>query len=473
MGNVRIGLCGIGLEAYWPQFSGLRARLDRNLQEIHQRLDRPGIEVIPLGMVDHAEASRSAGDQCRRSCIDLLVIYIATYAVSSSVLPMVQRAKVPVIILNLQPEASIEYARFNKLSSRTEMTEEWLAYCSSCPAPELSNVFKRAQIPFHQVTGILDDSETWAEMDEWVAASTAQKALANARLGLMGHYYNGMLDIVTDLTQISITFGTHIEQMELGQLSVIRENLGEAEVAARCDDFFEYFEITSDCPPEEITAAARTSVALERFLAKHNIDCFAYYVKGVGVPQNEETVRSIIPGASMLTAKGIPVAGEYEVKNALAMKIMETLGAGGSFSEYYALDFKLGHVLMGHDGPGHPLMAESKTKLRPLNEYHGKVGSGLSVEMSVKQGPVTFLSIAEDRENGFKFVIAEGESVPGEVLHIGNTNSHYKFPIGVRPFVEAWNAQGPAHHCAIGVGHVGRKLTKLAKLIGIPVAQVC
>jgi L-arabinose isomerase len=155
------------------------------------------------------------------------------------------------------------------------------------------------------------------------------------------------------------------------------------------------------------------------------------------------------------------------------MKIMDCLGAGGSFSEYYALDLTADTVLMGHDGPGHIAIAESKTKVRPLAVYHGKVGRGLSIEMSVKHGPVTLLSVVEDAAHGFKLLAAEGESVEGEVLHIGNTNSQYRFSIGAKGFVEAWNAQGPAHHCAIGVGHLAAKLSKLARLMGIPFVQVC
>jgi L-arabinose isomerase len=429
--------------------------------------------VENLGLVDTPQGGREAGHTCRRADVDLLVIYVTTYALSNTVLPMVQRAKVQVLVLNLQPSAAIDYEAFNRLPNRTAMTGEWLAYCSACTLPEIANVLLRAGLPFHQVTGVLGEEATWTEIEEWIEAAKVKKALAGNRLGLMGHYYNGMLDIVTDLTKVSILFGTHVEQLEVDELTALRRAVSDAEIAQRVAEFRIAFDVQLDCAGEELARAARTSVALDRLAEQHELNSLAYFSMGSGVAENEDTMSSVILGTSLLTARGIPVAGEYEVKNALAMKIMDSLGAGGSFTEYYAMDLKADHVLMGHDGPAHLAMAESKTIVRPLQVYHGKVGSGLSVEMSVKHGPVTLLAIVEDAAQGFKLLVAEGESVPGEVLRIGNTNSHYRFPLGARGFVEAWNAQGPAHHCAIGVGHLSSKLRKLAQLLRLPLVQVC
>jgi L-arabinose isomerase len=471
--DLRVGLCGIGLDAYWPQFDGLHARLEGYVRHVGERLEKAGAAVEHLGMVDTPQRGRAAGHACRRADVDLLVIYVTTYALSSTVLPMVQRAQVPVLVLNLQPDAAIDYEAFNRQPNRTAMTGEWLAYCSACPVPEIANVLSRAGIPFHQVTGVLGESEVWAEIDDWIAAARVKKALADNRLGLMGHYYSGMLDIQTDVTQVAITFGSHIEHVEVDELSALRDGVSAEEIKARVEDFRNHFDVQPDCAQTELERAARTSVALDRFAAAYDLQSLAYYYMGSGVPANEDTLSSIILGTSLLTARGIPVAGEYEVKNVLAMKIMDCLGAGGSFTEYYALDLKADHVLMGHDGPGHIAIAESKTKVRPLAVYHGKVGRGLSVEMSVKHGPVTLLSVVEDAAHGFKLLVAHAESVPGEVLHIGNTNSHYQFPIGAKRFMESWNAQGPAHHCAIGVGHVAGTLSKVARLLEIPFVQVC
>jgi L-arabinose isomerase len=471
--SLRAGLCGIGLESYWSQFAGLEKRLHGYLTQFAARLVGPGVEVVELGLIDTAQRSREAGHQCRSEDIDVLFLYVTTYALSNTVLPLVQRAGVPVIVLNLQPAAAIDYEAFNKLEDRTAMTGEWLAFCSACPVPEMANVLKRARIPFHQVTGVLDEPATWREIAEWLAAARVRSTLAEARLGLMGHYYSGMLDIMTDVTLVSIVFGSHVELVEVDELSALAAEVNESALVRRVADFYESFDVQPDCREEELRRAARTSVALDAFVARHELSALAYYYKGSGNAANEDTMSSIILGTSLLTARHVPVAGEYEVKNALAMKIMDCLGAGGSFTEYYAIDFNDDLVLMGHDGPGHIAIAEGKTKVRPLTVYHGKVGRGLSVEMSVKHGPVTLLSVVEDSESRFKLLVAEGECVAGPILEIGNTNSRYRFPLGARGFVNAWNAEGPAHHCAVGVGHVAGTLEKVAALMGIGYTKVC
>jgi L-arabinose isomerase len=281
-----------------------------------------------------------------------------------------------------------------------------------------------------------------------------------------------MMDVMTDVTQVAITFGTHLEILEVDELSALRAQIDEQSITRRVEEFHEQFDVQPDCEQMELRRAARTSLALDRFVAMHDLNSLAYYYEGTGNAANEDTMSSIILGTSMLTARHIPVAGEYEIKNAIAMKIMDSFGAGGSFTEFYAVDYAADLVLMGHDGPGHIAISQGKTKVRPLQVYHGKVGNGVSVEMSVRYGPVTLLSVVEDAETGFKLLFAEAECEPGEVLEIGNTNSRYRFPMGARNFLERWNSQGPAHHCAVGIGRLGSQLEKLAGLLGVKFQQV-
>jgi len=406
--------------------------------------------------------------------VDMIFLHVTTYALSSTVLPVVQRAKVPVIILNLSPEPAIDYTKFNAMGDRTAMTGEWLAHCAACPVPEIANVFNRAGVDFHQVTGTLhDDPVCWNEVDAWIEAARVAHTMFHNRLGLMGHYYCGMLDIYSDTTLQCATFGGHLEIVEVDDLAALRREVSVAQIKQRVSYFKKVFAVQPDCSSAELERAARTSVALDRLVKEHDLGSLAYYYMGTGSVENEDAISSIILGNSLLTARGIPVAGEYEVKNAQAMKIMDAFGAGGSFTEYYAMDFTDDVVLMGHDGPGHIAIAEGKTKVRPLKVYHGKVGRGLSVEMSVKHGPVTLLSVVETADGKLKLLVAEGESVAGPILEIGNTNSRYRFSLGARKFVNDWNAHGPAHHCAVGVGHIADKINKLGKLLRMESVKIC
>lgn len=473
MQNVKIGLFGIGLDTYWPQFAGLEMRLRGYVELVAGRLARPGVDVVNLGLVDNPDRALAAGHAFRQADVDLIFLHVTTYALSSTVLPVVRRAKVPVIILNLQPAAAIDYARFNRMGDRTAMTGEWLAHCGACPVPEIANVFNRCGVPFHQVTGMLhEDRAAWAEIDAWIEAARVAHVMEHNRLGVMGHYYSGMLDIYSDLTQQCAHFGGHVEIVEVDELAARRREVSDTQIAARVAEFRRAFDVLPDCPEAELARAARTSVALDRLVAEHRLGSLAYYYMGTGNADNEDAISSIILGNSLLTARGVPVAGELEIKNAQAMKILDSFGAGGSFTEYYAMDFNDDVVLMGHDGPGHLAIAEGRTKVRPLSVYHGKVGRGLSVEMSVKNGPVTLLSVVQTRDGKLKLLAAEGESVPGPILEIGNTNSRYRFAGGARRFVNEWNSHGPAHHCAVGIGHVMPKLEKLAALLGMELARV-
>ena len=472
--SLKVGLFGIGLEAYWSQFEGLQARLVGYMEIVSQKLSSFDAEIVNLGLIDTPQKAVEAGHQFRQADVDIIFLYVTTYALSSTVLPVVQRAKVPVIILNLSPESHIDYENFNSMTDRTRMTGEWLAYCSACPVPEIANVFNRAGIHFHQIIGVLNnDPEAWTEIQEWVEAAKVANIMAHNRLGVMGHYYNGMLDVYSDFTQQTVFFGGHIEIIEVDELSALRKVFSESEVSNRVSEFQKLFDIQADCLNFELERAAKTSLALDRLVEKYDLGSLAYYYKGTGISENEDTMGSVILGTSLLTARNVPVAGEYEIKNAQAMKIMDSFGVGGSFTEYYAMDFKDDVVLMGHDGPGHLAISEGKTKVKPLKVYHGKVGNGLSVEMSVKHGAVTLLSVVQKRDGTLMLLCAEAESVAGAILEIGNTNSRYKFSVGAKRFVNEWNAHGPAHHCAVGVGHISSKIKKLGNLLNMEVVQIC
>ncbi len=470
--KTKIGLMGIGLDTYWPQFDGLLAHLTGYQNEISSKISGFGAEVIDAGMVDNPVRAREAASFLAGQEIELLFIYISTYALSSTVLPVAQKVKVPVILLNLQPVATLDYTAFNKLNDRGKMTGLWLEHCQACSVPEIAGVFNRSGIKYDIVTGHLQDQDSWKEIEEYFRAAQVAARIRDNRLGVLGHYYGGMLDVYTDLAKQSAVFGTHIEMLEMCELKKWRDEVTSSEIEEKIREFNATFEVTSECESAEIERAARTSIALDKLVEAHGLGSMAYYYEGESGNDYENIVTSVIAGNTLLTGKNIPVAGECEVKNAQAMKIMAEFGAGGSFSEFYLMDFNDDVVMLGHDGPAHFAIAEGRVRLVPLPLYHGKPGKGLSIQMSVKQGPVTLLSVVEGKE-GLFFLVAEGESVAGPVLEIGNTNSRYRFAPGAKAFMNQWSKQGPAHHCAIGVGHLASSIEKLGMMLGIETVKVC
>ena len=471
--KLRIGLFGIGLDTYWSQFDGLLDKLNSVQSRIKIRLEQSGSQVFDAGIVDNTNKAIFASGLFIRSEVDIVILNISTYALSHTVLPLIQRISCPVLVLSLQPAEAIDYDKFNSLGDRGKMTGEWLSYCQSCVTPELAGLFKRAGIKYHLITGYLNEEYVWNQITEWLDACSVMKLLKTNRVGVMGHYYNGMLDVYSDITMLASAFGSHFEHIEFGILKNLREKVTAQEVTWKKKQIINWFDVSMECTPGDLEQASLSSVALDRLEEKFRLNSLAYYYEGAGDPDYEKIVTTLIPGMTLLTGRNVPVAGECEVKNVLAMKIMDAFNSGGSFSEFYGIDFNDDIVLMGHDGPAHYKIAQGKVRLVPVPVFHGKPGKGLSIQMKVALGPVTVLSVCQGSDGKVTLLAAQGHSVAGPTLLIGNTNSRYKFPIHARDFINNWSNAGPSHHCAIGTGHISDKIKKLANLLKIEFLSIC
>ncbi|MFC9678880.1 arabinose isomerase [Streptomyces sp. NPDC056948] len=457
--RTRIGLVAGGLGTYWPQFPGLLPQLKESAAYVAERFRGMDAEVTDAGFVSDAREGAQAAELLRRADCDLIVLFLTTYLTSSMVLPIAQRSHTPVLVIDLQPSERMSHATFG--------TGDWLAYCAQCSVPEVGNVFRRAGIPFRSVSGWLRQESAWRRIEQWIRAAHIRAALRHARHGLMGHVYPGMLDVQTDPTLLATTFGSHVEVLEFDDLRHRVERVTDAETRERMALARQVFTLDDSVVDEDFAWGATVSVALDRLVEDFGLDTLAYYHRGLDGELHERLGAGMILGASLLTARGVPAAGEYELRTSVAQLASQSVGAGGSFTEIQALDFEDGVVEMGHDGPAHLAVSARDPLLRGLGVYHGKRGWGVSVEFDVRHGPVTLLGLAQDADGSLSFVTSEGTVVPGPLLEIGNTTSRVDFGRDPGEWVDAWSATGVGHHWSLAVGHHAADFRAAASLLGI------
>ncbi|MEV4995642.1 L-fucose/L-arabinose isomerase family protein [Streptomyces niveus] len=460
----RIGLVSGGLGAYWPQFPGLLPQLKRSAKRVTERLALFDAEVVDVGFISDAQEGAAAAEKLRAADCDLIVGFLTTYMTATMLVPVAQRSGAPVLLINLQPTEAMDHATFG--------TGEWLAYCGACPLPEMANAFERVGVPFRSVSGHLEDERAWQRIGRWIGAAGVRGALRRGRHGLMGHLYPGMYDVSTDLTMVPANLGGHVEVLEFDDLRVRAPGAGETAVAAKLAETRAAFEIAESVVEEDLVWAARVSVGLDRLVDDFALDSLAYYHRGLEGEIHERLGAGMILGSSLLTARGVPACGEYELRTSLAMLITDRLGAAGTFTELQALNFRDGVVEMGHDGPANLTVCARRPVLRGLGVYHGKRGWGVSVECDVRPGPVTLVGLGQSRDGRYRLVAAVGKVVEGPLLEIGNTTSRVDFGRDPGEWTDAWSASGVGHHWALAPGDIIPELRALAGLSGLELVEV-
>lgn len=470
----RAGLLGIGHHVYWGQFDGLLDEMHRKLSDVRSRLESHGVEVASFGMLDTAQAAYDAVPKILAADIDILFVDMVTYGTSSTFGILCRELKVPIVLVALQPLAAMDYVKGTT----------YMQLCNDdlCSVPEFTGVAIRFGLrPPPVILGHEhNDPIAEAEIKTWCGIAKVLHSLRKARIGLLGHVLESMLDMHTDPTAITVAFGPHVVLIE--PCDLLRHfrspDAGAVEKwKTQILGFFDTPDPGSDPLTEKLTAAdldvaARAAVALEGLIAEKNLDGLAYYYEGEAGSELRSLVTNLIVGNSLLTGAGFPMCGEFDIKTCIAMMIMDRLDIGGSFAEFHPIDFTLDSVLVGHDGPHHINIAASRPVLRSLKKYHGKPGSGAGVEFQIKEGPITMLSIGQKADGKFKFIIAEGASARRPIPPTGNTNTHGIFKPDVRTFLKRWVAEGPTHHFALGIGHHAGALVEIAKILNLDYAVV-
>jgi len=484
--KARIGIYSTGLSTYWEQFEGLRERLIGYGQHIEKKVSQ-WADVYNFGLVDSVEKGREAGEYFNQHQVDIILLHVATYSTSATILPIHQRCDAKVIILNLQPTERVDYNQAT--------TGEWLAYCGACPVPEFCNALSRAEIPYKVVSGLLgledvpnksaeqefsykrpEAERAWKLIREWVKAATVKASLSDSRFGFLGNTYSGMLDLYSDFTMIQAQTGIHVEVLEMCDLDEELNNVTEDEIQHIRHEINNMFIISEDSSTEQLAKkpsneqlnwSAKVAAAQEKMISSRHLSALTYYYHGNQNNHYEQLQSGFTVGHSLLTAQHVPCAGEGDLKTNIAMKICDILNVGGSFCEIVTTDYIDGTILFGHDGPFHLEIAEGKPILRGMELYHGKKGSGIAVEAKVKTGEVTMLGLTQSANGKLKLIISEGISTDGPTMQIGNTQTPVKFEITPDHYYEKWFAEAPTHHCAMSIGHNGKLMEKVGYLMDI------
>lgn len=467
--TAKIGVFAVAHATYWDQFEGLKQNIMGFHSDFCTMVQKNEVEVIDFGMIDSSEKAYAAVPKILAANVDILICNMVTYATSSVFAPIIKEVNKPMILAALQPRAALDYTKANTFMQ--------LENDNICSVPEFTGVAIRLGKKISDVIlGCLyNDKEAENAISEWCDIAKVLHDLKGARMGLMGHTMEAMYDMHADPTAVSAAFGLHVPLFEIDDVIDVYRTVTEDEIRDKIkviDAEFDMPEpksdpVTSKLTDEDKYQAAKTAVALDKFVEKYNLTGLAYYYEGSENSLHRKIASTFIVGNSILNAQGFPMCGEYDIKTCIAMLIMDRLNIGGSFAEFHPFDFSEDFILVGHDGPHHLAIAEGKPVLRSLKKYHGKPGHGASVEFKLKEGPITMLGITQNAHGGFKFVIGEGISKAGAIPPTGNTNTRGFFEPTTREFIKKWVMQGPTHHYALGIGHRADTIAKIADVLGI------
>jgi len=467
--QANVGLIGVGHATYWAQFDGLLDFMHDKQNKLRKKIEQHSVKVYDFGIIDTSVKAYSALQEIQSSNLDVLFIDMLTYATSETFAPLVKSLSIPIVLVAMQPLKAMDY----------ENGTTFVQLCNDdiCSVPEFCSVAVRMGMPVPPVIiGTLeDDIEADEELALWCRIAHVIHDLKGARIGLMGHVLETMYDMHVDPSLLTKTFGCHVVPVEPDDVMKHYKRVEEKEIEklkVRISSFFDTPDPRSDnitfmLRDDDLHLAAKVAVALEAMIDERNLTGLAYYYEAEEGSEMRKMVTNFIVGNTLLTSAGFPMCGEYDLKTLLAMLILDRLEIGGSFAEFHPMDFTIDSILVGHDGPHHINIAEGKPVLRSLSKYHGKPGKGAGVEFKIQEGPITMLAITINYDGNLKFVVAEGESVAGEIPPTGNTNTHGLFKPTLKQFLRRWMAEGPTHHFALGIGHHSKEIEYIARTFGV------
>lgn len=196
--TAHVGVLGVGHHTYWGQFEGLYAKLEEKLAHLVTKLEGFGVNGTAFGISDTAQRAYAVVPQIKSADIDVLFVDMLTYATSATIGAVFRKVDVPIVLVALQPLTAMDYYAHGS-------TFMQLINDDICSLPEFTGVAVRRgrQAPLCIIGMLHNDPQADAELADWCAIAHVLHDLRRARIGLMGHVLEAMLDMHTDPTALT------------------------------------------------------------------------------------------------------------------------------------------------------------------------------------------------------------------------------------------------------------------------------
>ncbi len=461
--NPKIGLLPTGHKIYWGQFPELKEMGNKMYQKLLDELNKVG-EVVAPELVDTVEGAENAAQFFKDKEIDILLIFPFGYTTGMMIVPVVKSVDVPIRIINAHEDSSYDYKNAD--------TAIYLHHEGPCCIPEYAGTLVSLNKSFRVITGHFNNKDLWREIKEDCNGAAAANRFKYLNFALIGNTYTNMTDMPTDEHRILKTTGKLLCRPEIEEIEEAYKRVTNEELEDMYKQFRQMYEVNPTVTNDHMRVSAKIAVAFDEIIKKYDISAFGYYWWGEKEEITQLRAQSAL-AVSRLAAMGRPGVTEGDVKTAMAMKILDLLGGGGMFLEFFSFDYDENFIMVGHDGPSNINVADGKPKLQHLEVHHGKTGHGLGIDFDMKEGPVTLLNLTQfNAGDTFKLIYSVGEIVKGDILNIGNPNCRVRVKKTIPEFFNDWCQQGPSHHLALGIGNLSHEIKVFADTIGFECVEV-
>jgi L-arabinose isomerase len=419
--------------------------------------------VINPGFVEYEPDADRATQAFNGESVDLVIVIELAY--QKGIVPMrtLLRIDAPILVWNTQQIRRLpDEADFDVIMENSGMAG----------LPELTSGLIRSGRPFQLITSHISDPDGLEQIRQYAEAAGAIRRLEEMRIGIIGHPFEGMTDLMVDYLSLRDRIGPVCWPIEPEKVAVAVEAMDPQRVTSFMDEQADRYD-ASEMPQEQFERSARLALAMLDVAKDGEFDALATFDQ---VWLTDPRV-GVIPsyGTGLLCAEQMPVATEADVTTVVAMMILQELAGKVTFLENYVIDFDEDAIILSHDGHGNPEMAgdPKQVRIKPSIYYEGVNGRGAGLEFAYAPGPVTILSLIPLGDGDWRLIAAEGQSLPMTPRPVVAPQMLFRYKNGsIGDFCDRWLLAGSPHHMALAYGHLSQQIEKIGKLMGVEVVSI-